>query len=134
MKDNKVTWHRNTSGRTDEPLFIRSDEIWYKNMQSNTEIVVPKYKRNKEEKQMKNYRTGFSTCGEHRISTVEWLYDAIGSNDDRLMFQAYDANLCPLPDLSKWKRKEYIFKQIKKGLEFTSDFNGEVWMDDVKIK
>lgn len=83
---------------------------------------------------MKDYKAGFTTNGSHPIETVEWLLSEKDSSDIKLLFQAYDANLCPLPDLSKWKDKQYIDKQISKGIEVVQDFNGEVWLDDIKIK
>ena len=83
-------------------------------------------------KELEDYRRGF-IVGEG-FKTVEWLFSKENSTREKLVFQAYDANLCPLPDMSKWLKKYYIEKQIKKGLQVTEGFKGEVWLDDVQIR
>ena len=85
-------------------------------------------------------RRGFTVTGKHRIETTDfylttfWILSRDSMSDNFLQFFAYDANLYPTPDFSTWKDNKFKQKQIKKALEFTKDFYGEVWLDDVKIK
>lgn len=79
-------------------------------------------------------RRGFCVSGKHSIENVEWFYDKKNSTDNKIMYLAYDANCCALSDLSTWKSKEYRDKQIEVALKFTNEFDGEVWLDDVRIK
>lgn len=87
-------------------------------------------------KHMKDFEGGFSICGkgENRITTVEWLLDEKESNNNKLVFLAYDANLCGLPLFEKWKNNKHKQLQIKEVLNATNDFDGEVWLDGVRIK
>lgn len=80
------------------------------------------------------YKGGFSVNGKHPIETVEWLFGDKESSDSKLVFLAYDANLCALPDFSNWNKTDWKQNQIEKALAVTSEFNGEVWLDDVQIK
>ena len=86
------------------------------------------------------YKRGFTVTGKHRIETTDfylttfWILSRDSMSDNFLQFFAYDANLYPTPDFSTWKDNKFKQKQIKKALEFTKDFYGEVWLDDVKIK
>lgn len=87
---------------------------------------------------MKKYKRGFTVNGEHPIETEDWIFSPEDSNPNKLVFLGFDANLYPMPNLSKRPDNEYNrewFKKLKKtALEFTKDFKGEVWLDDVKIK
>ena len=50
------------------------------------------------------------------------------------MFQAYDANLCPLPDASQWN-VDWLNKQVQfLNQVISKDFHGEVWLDDVMVR
>lgn len=80
------------------------------------------------------YDNGFDVYGKSDWADVNWLYNEKASNEKELLFQAYDANLWPLPNFSTWKDKNWKQKQIEKALKFTKDFTGEVWLDDTKIK
>lgn len=86
------------------------------------------------------HKRGFTVTGKHRIETTDfylttfWIPSRDSMSDNFLQFFAYDANLYPTPDFSTWKDNKFKQKQIKKALEFTKDFYGEVWLDDVKIK
>lgn len=78
------------------------------------------------------YKCGFSNGLGYE--TVEFLFDEKESDELKLAFQAYDANLCPLPDASTWNKK-----WLKKQSDFldsaiSKDFIGEVWLDDVLIR
>lgn len=87
---------------------------------------------------MEKYTGGFTVRGKHPIETEEWTLSEKYSNEGRLVFLGYDANLYPMPNFSErpnnkisnaWKEKV-----IERALEYTKDFNGEVWLDDVKVK
>lgn len=75
----------------------------------------------------------FSVSGDHPIETIEWSMSA-NSTEEKVVFFAYDANFCPLPNFSEWKDEEFKEKQREKALQFMKGFKGEVWLDDVKIK
>ena len=64
------------------------------------------------------------------ILTEEWIYSEENSNSNKIVFLGYDANLMPLPNFSGWKND----RTINKALEATKGFDGEVYLDDVKIK
>ena len=50
------------------------------------------------------------------------------------MFQAYDANLCPLPEASRWN-KDWLNRQAQfLNQVISKDFHGEVWLDDVMVR
>lgn len=62
-----------------------------------------------------------------------WYLEEDKSTNNKLQYYGYDANLCPLPDLSKTSeenQKDVIYK-VKR--LFEKD-NIEIWLDDVKIK
>lgn len=83
---------------------------------------------------LEKYKSGFDVHGKHDIETVNWLIDSKDSNETELFFMAYDANLYPMPDFSSWNNNEFKQKQIDAALKRTKDFDGEVWLDDVRIK
>lgn len=83
---------------------------------------------------LSRYKGGICVDFGHPINTIEWLFQIDQSNDDKLVFFAYDANLCACPEFGTWPESEFKELQIKKALERTSDFAGEVWLDNVKIK
>ena len=75
----------------------------------------------------------FAVSGDQPFETVEWSMSE-DSTEEKAVFFAYDANFCPLPNFSEWKKEEYKEKHRKKALEFMKGFKGEIWLDDVKIK
>ncbi len=78
------------------------------------------------------YKGGFSNGLGYE--TVEFLLDEKDSNETKLMFQAYDANLCPLPDASTWTKK-WLKKQTKfLSNAVSKEFIGELWLDDVLVR
>ena len=87
---------------------------------------------------MKKYKGGFTITGNHPIETEDWLFQKDKSDQNKLVFYGYDANLFPMPNLSERPDNAYNRKWFEKlkntALEFTKDFKGEVWLDDVKIK
>lgn len=84
--------------------------------------------------ELKPYKGGFTVNGKHPIETDEWLLSEEDSTENKLVFLGYDANLCPTPDFSKWPKTDWKEKVIHRCLEFTKDFRGEVWLDDVRVK
>jgi len=83
---------------------------------------------------MNEYKAGFTIHGKHPCETEEWLYAEEHSNDKKLVFFGYDANLCALPYLGKRLPCPSYSKLRNRALEFTEKFKGEVWLDDVRIK
>lgn len=82
---------------------------------------------------MKEYLKNIVLTYDHDYQTQTWIYEESESTKDKLQFYGYDANLCPLPDLSKTSeenQKDVIYK-VKR--LFEKD-NIEIWLDDVKIK
>lgn len=62
-----------------------------------------------------------------------WYLEEDESTDNKLQYYGYDANLCPLPDLSKTS-EENQRKVIEKFKRIFAKDNIEIWLDDVKIK
>lgn len=75
----------------------------------------------------------FSVSGDHSIETIEWSMSE-NSTEEKVVFFAYDANFCPIPNFSEWKDGGFKEKQKEKALKFMEGFKGEIWLDDVKIK
>lgn len=69
----------------------------------------------------------------NRYQTQTWIYEESKSTKDKLQYYGYDANLHPLPDLSKTSEENQrkVIERVKK--IFAKD-NIEIWLDDVKIK
>ena len=83
------------------------------------------------------YKAGFDVELGHRILTEIWCFEEKLSNENKLVFYGYDANFFPLPNLSERNDKSNQMRvehAKEKALELTKGFNGEVWLDDVKIK
>lgn len=87
---------------------------------------------------MNKYKAGFTVYGKCPYETEEWLYSEEYSNKNKIVFLGYDANLFPMPSLSSRPNTDYNKKWFKKlkqeALNVTKGFEGEVWLDDVKIK
>ena len=62
-----------------------------------------------------------------------WCLEKDESTDNKLQYYGYDANLYPLPDLSKTS-EENQRKVIEKFKQLFQKDNIEIWLDDVKIK
>lgn len=81
------------------------------------------------------YKAGFDVTLSHPIISELWCFEEKLSNENKLVFCGYYASLFPLPNLSERNGKSKWVEHAKeKALELTKDFNGEVWLDDVKIK
>jgi len=80
------------------------------------------------------YKSGVCVEMGHPINTIEWLFQINKSNENKLVFFAYDANLWACPEFSTWIDGPFKDLQIEKILDRTHNFAGEVWLDDVKIK
>lgn len=62
-----------------------------------------------------------------------WYLDEDEATSDKLQYYGYDANLYPLPDLSK-SSEENQRKVIEEFKRIFQKDNIEIWLDDVKIK
>ena len=87
---------------------------------------------------LKKYESGFTVVkandGKCSMCDTEWLLDEENTTESKLVFMGYDANLYPTPNFSTWKKGEWKQKQIDAALRRSRDFEGEVWLDDVKIR
>ena len=86
---------------------------------------------------MEKYKSGFTVeviDGECSVWDMEWLFDEENTTENKLVYMGYDANLYPAPNFSTWKKGKWKQKQIDAGLRRARDFEGEVWLDDVRIK
>lgn len=82
---------------------------------------------------MKEHLKNIVLTYDHDYQTQTWILEESESSKDKLQYYGYDANLYPLPDLSKSSeenQKDVIYK-VKR--LFEKD-NIEIWLDDVKIK
>lgn len=82
---------------------------------------------------MKEFPKNIVLTYDHDYETQTWIFEESESTKDKLQYYGYDANLYPLPDLSKTSeenQKDVIYK-VKR--LFEKD-NIEIWLDDVKIK
>lgn len=86
---------------------------------------------------MEKYKSGFTVeviDGECSVWDMEWLFDEENTTENKLVFMGYDANLYPAPNFSTWKKGKWKQKQIDAALRRARDFEGEVWLDDVRIR
>ena len=86
---------------------------------------------------MDKYKSGFTVeviDGECSVWDMEWLFDEENTTENKLVFIGYDANLYPAPNFSTWEKGKWKQKQIDAALRRSRDFEGEVWLDDVRIK
>jgi hypothetical protein len=84
---------------------------------------------------IKRFSGGIGVNSDERdYLNVNWLLDKDETSDDVLKLISYDANMYPLPDLSKWSSKEWRRENIYTCLDALKDFDIEVWLDDIKIK
>lgn len=82
---------------------------------------------------MKEHLKNIVLTYNHGYESQTWILEEIESTEDKLQYYGYDANLCPLPDLSKTSEENQkdVIEKVKK--LFKKD-NIEIWLDDVKIK
>lgn len=82
---------------------------------------------------MKKHLKNIVLTYDHDYETQTWIYEESESTKDKLQFYGYDANLYPLPDLSKTSEENQkdVIEKVKK--LFKKD-NIEIWLDDIKIK
>lgn len=62
-----------------------------------------------------------------------WYLEEDKSTNNKLQYYGYDANLCPLPNLSKTS-EENQRKVIEEFKRIFQKDNIEIWLDDIKIK
>lgn len=78
-----------------------------------------------------DFKKGFQiyhNSDKQKMFPDEWFYNKEYSNDDRMVFQAYDANLCPLPDIKTWK-PHAIKETCEKVAEKFKDCEKEIYLD-----
>ena len=80
-----------------------------------------------------NYPKLIDLSDKNRYQTQMWIYEESESTKDKLQYYGYDANLYPLPGLSKTS-EENQRKVIEKFKQLFKKENIEIWLDDVKIK
>ena len=80
-----------------------------------------------------NYPKLIDLSDKNRYQTQMWIYEESESTKGKLQYYGYDANLHPLPDLSKTS-KENQRKVIEEFKRIFAKDNIEIWLDDVKIK
>lgn len=83
---------------------------------------------------IERFKGGFGVQSGTQISDVDWLLNTSESSEDKLVFESFDANLCPLPNLSSWGNEKWKNKNIAKAKEIFKDFNGKVYLDDILIR
>lgn len=76
----------------------------------------------------------FSVVGEEDYMREDWVLSEDLSEMDKLVFLGYDANLYPMIDFNDFPETEWKEGIIKKALDFTKDFIGQVYLDSVRIK
>lgn len=72
--------------------------------------------------------TIYSDSDKQRIFPEEWLYNKEYSNEKRAVYQAYDANLFPLPDIKSWPEHS-IKETCKKASEIFKDSKEKIYLD-----
>ena len=83
-------------------------------------------------KWIEKYRGGFSNGS--GFETVEFLLSKKLSSEKKLVFQAYDANLCPLPDASRWN-KDWLNRQVQfLNQVISKDFLEKVWLNNIMVR
>lgn len=100
-------------------------------------VIIWNHKENEvinsmsKEEIIENFKGGV-TLGKG-IDEEELLLDKEGSKNNTLSLQAYDANMMPLPEFSKWnpKHKEKVINTIKEAFK---NINLNVLIDGVKVK
>ena len=83
---------------------------------------------------MENIPKYIDTSGKHLIENVTWILQEKESNDKRVVYYGYDANLFPCTNYSTWKETEFKERQKSVALSVLKDVNREVWLDDVRVK
>lgn len=82
---------------------------------------------------------GFDVIGRHAGEAEFWAYSESESDDSCMVFHGYTIDgIYPLPNLSYRKvykhKEDWINKIINTALSKTSGFDGEVWLDDCRVK
>ncbi|WP_429971295.1 hypothetical protein ACQW5G_01240 [Fructilactobacillus sp. Tb1] len=84
------------------------------------------------EQVIEKYKAGF-TFGED-YETIEWLLNKKKTMSDTLFFDAYDANLIPLPNMGEWIGNKARQVQIDFMINKLKDWDGSIYLDDIKVK
>lgn len=82
---------------------------------------------------MSEYLKNIVLTFNHDYETQNWILEESESTKDKLQYYGYDANLYPLPDLSKTSKENQkdVIEEFKRIFQKE---NIEIWLDDVKIK
>lgn len=81
----------------------------------------------------KEYPKIIDLPGKHDYDSQIWISKESESTKDKLQYYGYDANLYPLPDLSKTSKENQNRVLGNMGNKF-KDINMEIWLDDIKLK
>lgn len=72
--------------------------------------------------------------GKHQIETIEFILNKKEyKKTGKKVYQAYDANFYPLPNISEWN-KEYADKILHFCKNRLKKEDGEIYIDDIKLK
>nr|DAF46682.1 MAG TPA: hypothetical protein [Siphoviridae sp. ctAFE3]DAX76565.1 MAG TPA: hypothetical protein [Caudoviricetes sp.] len=82
---------------------------------------------------MSEYPKFIELHGKYGYDSQLWCLEKAKSTDTKLQYYGYDANLYPLPDLSKTSEKNQKRVLGNMGNKF-KDINMEIWLDDIKLK
>lgn len=103
-------------------------------VQLKTRMQANKQKYEEDEIEMGLPNGAFIVRGQRDFMTEEWFLSDKHSTGSKLVFIGYDANLFPTVNFSERPKSKWNQKVIDRALEFTKDFDGEVWLDDYKVK
>jgi hypothetical protein len=84
--------------------------------------------------EIKKHFKGLTVNGKHQIEEVDWFLDKAKSTETKIYLQSYDANLYGLPNISTWPNTDWKQKQFDEARKHFEGFDGEVWLDDVKLR
>lgn len=78
-----------------------------------------------------DFKKGFQIYYEsdkQRMFPANWLYSEEHSNENKMVFLAYDASLYPLPDIKTWK-PHAIKETCEKVAELFKNCDKEIYLD-----
>lgn len=82
---------------------------------------------------MKEFPKNIVLTYDHDYETQTWIFEESELTNNKLQYYGYDANLYPLPVLSKTseENKKKVIEEFKRIFQKE---NIEIWLDDVKVK
>lgn len=84
--------------------------------------------------------SGIAYSSANPWEAVEYLLEKRKTTDKKIVFSAYDSNLCPLPNFSTWnpdyrkQQTEFVLKSIRKRLGDNVASRLKIQVDDVVIQ